>query len=90
MIVEKFYTEVIDHFLEGIKENGRLDKLKQFLIEPTLLHVSKYFNKYIMYFYTILILLIVFIILLIIIMMRLMSKLTSINEIVLSHIAKPV
>jgi hypothetical protein len=90
MILEKVYTEVIDHFLDGIKKNGRMDKIKELLIEPTLFHVSKYFNKYIMYFYTILILLIVFIAVLITIMIRLITKLNQINEVVLTHIAKPL
>ncbi len=88
MLLEKFSTEVIDNFLAGINQNGRLEKIKSQLIDPSLMHVSKYFNKYIMYFYTILILLIVFIILLIILMMKMMSKLTEINGIVLTQMSK--
>ena len=80
MLLEKFSTEIIDHFISEIDKDGRMDKFKTTIIEPTVVHVSKYFNKYIMYFYTILILLIAFIILLIIIMIKLMSKLELITK----------
>ncbi len=86
MLFEKFSNEILDHFIGEINKDGRLDKFKKNLIEPTIVHVSKYFNKYILYFYTILILLIAFIILLIIIMLRLMTKLETLNELVLNKI----
>ena len=75
MLLEKISNEIIDHFISEFDKEGRMDKFKKSIIEPSILHVSKYFNKYIMYFYTILILLLVFIILLIIIMIKLISKL---------------
>lgn len=87
MLLEKISTEIIDHFISEIDKDGRMDKLKKNIIEPTVIHVSKYFNKYIMYFYTILILLLAFIILLIIIMIKLMSKLEIITNLQVSNIS---
>lgn len=80
MLFEKISNELMEHFIAEFDKNGYIEKLKTNIITPTMIHASKYFNKYIMYFYAILILLIVFIISLIIIMLRLMTKIEIIMD----------
>lgn len=78
MLLKKFSTEILDHFISEIDKEGRIHKLKKDIVEPTVIHVSKYFNKYLMYFYLILILLVAFIFILISITIKCLSKLESI------------